>query len=147
MHVVDGFFPADQIFFVGMTGYTEFVLAGCPKLEALDVSMGIMANRAIPRADRAVDMAFLEPGFLVDVAPETDVLHFPAGDGDFQRGSRARLLMAGEALHIDGRAVLPRIFPQDIFMAGKAEGLCFTADVIRKFDFFRVVTLDTAFRQ
>jgi hypothetical protein len=26
-----------------------------------------------------VNMALLEPGFLVDVAPETDVLHFSAG--------------------------------------------------------------------
>ena len=83
MHVGDGFFPAYQVFFVRMTGDTEFVFAGCPKLEALNVSMGIVADRAIPCADRAVNMALLEPGFLVNMAPETDILHFPAGDGDF----------------------------------------------------------------
>lgn len=55
--------------------------------------------------------------------------------------------MTGEALQIDGRAVLPRGFSQDIFMAGKAEGLGFSAEVFRKLDFLRVVTLGAAFRE
>lgn len=83
MHIVDGLFAADQGLFVCMAGDTEFVFAGSPKLELLDVAMGIMANRAIPRADRAVNVALLEPGFFVDVASEAEVFRFPAGDGDF----------------------------------------------------------------
>ena len=54
--------------------------------------------------------------------------------------------MAGEALLVDGGAMLPEGFPQDIFMAGKAEGLGFIVEIFRKLDLFRVMALGAAFR-
>ena len=85
--------------------------------------MGVVADRAVARANRTMDVRHLQPGFFVNMALKAGVFHLACRNGDFVGINGG--LMTGPALKGRRRAMLPVVIYY-VFMAAVAQWLGLT---------------------